>query len=67
MGFLDLSEEWMSQGFFDCDAEVGIKLQHPIDQISGFWRRARIFLLEIDSVDWYETLQIANRLLVSNE
>lgn len=67
MRFLDLGEEGMRKGFIDGDAEVGVELQHAVDQIDGFWRRTWIFLLEVDSVDRNEALQVTDCLLVGHE
>ena len=67
MRFLDLCEEGMRKGFIDGDAEVGVELQHAVDQIDGFRRRAWIFLLEVDSVNRNEALQVTDCLLVGHE
>lgn len=65
--FLDLGKEGVGEGFIDSDAEVRVELQHAVDQVYGFWRRAGVFLLEVNSINRYEALEVANGLLVGHE
>lgn len=67
VSFLDFCEEWVRQGFIDSDAEVWVELKHPVDQVDSLRRRAWIFFLEVNAIDWHKTFKVTVCLLVGDE
>jgi len=67
VGFLDLGKEGMCERFVNRNAEVGVELQHTVNQINRLWRRTRILLGKVNPFDRHEALKVADGLLVSHE
>lgn len=53
-------EEWMLKGFIHTDAEVWVKLEHPVEEVGSLRRGSRVLGGHVHALVWRETLQVAD-------
>ena len=66
MRLADPGEERMSQGLVDADAEVGVELQHAVEEVCAVAGGSRVLRGHVHSGDVCETPQVAECLSVRN-
>ena len=67
MSLLNASKEGVSQRFVNTDSEVGVELEHAIQKITSVRRSPRILVLEVNSFDGVERLEVADSFCVCHK
>ena len=67
MSLLNAGEEGVSEGFVNTNTEVGVELEHAIQKITRILSSPLILVLEVDSLDGVERLEVADSFGVSHE
>ena len=62
MSLTHACEEWVVQGLVHTNAEVGVELQHAVEQVYAFLARAWILFSHVETLVWRKALQVTDGL-----